>query len=210
MLKDGLFDINLPQPSASGNVLTSDGDNWLSQAPAGGGSMNLIQSVTLSNGDGTATVTGMDSTYDRYVIMGSQIRMQSSASQILVKREVAGAYAMNSRYSQFNFQSNTSSVSTGNQNGSNQTFVRIATSLDSTNANSTTMFEFYVDKPSDTLLNKLYSYDLRSVIATDPYVKQSTGVVYDQITSAVTGIRFYPNAGTFLSGAIRLYGISNS
>ena len=210
MLTDGLFNKEIPSPSTSGNVLTSDGNHWVSQAAAGGGSMNLIQSVSISDGDTTATVTGMNSTYDRFVIMGSQIRIQGGASQILVKREVAGAYAMNSRYSQFNFQSNTSSISNSNQNGSDQAFVKIGQSLDGTNANSTTMFEFHVDKPSDTSLNKLYSYNLRSVIATDPYLKQSTGVIYDQTTSAVTGIRFYPNTGSFLGGAIRLYGISNS
>ena len=41
MQKDGLFDINRPQPSTSGNILTSDGDNWLSQATAPAGRRTL-------------------------------------------------------------------------------------------------------------------------------------------------------------------------
>lgn len=206
----------LPAHGTSGNLLTSNGSAWVSQAAAGGGSMNLIQSVTLSDGDATATVTGMNSTYDRYIILGSQVRIQgdasSNASQIRIKREVGGAYAMNANYSQFNFQSNTSTIGVGNQNNTGQTFVYMGTSLDDggNRANSYSTFEFIVDRPSDTVLNKLYSWNLRHVSSGDPYVKQVTGTIYDQTTSAVTGIRFYPNVGSFKGGAIRLYGISNS
>ena len=206
----------LPAHGTSGNLLTSNGSAWVSQAAAGGGSMNLIQSVSISDGDATATVTGMNSTYDRYVILGSQVRIKgdgsTNASQILVKREVSGAYAMNAQYSYFSFQSNTSTISTGNQNNTGQTFVRIGVSLDDggNNADSYSTFEFIVDRPSDAALNKLYSWNLRHVYSNSPFVKQITGTIYDEIRSAVTGIRFYPNVGSFKGGAIRLYGISNS
>ena len=205
-----------PNTGTSGQFLSTDGNGVTSWAAAGGGSMNLIQSVTLSDGDATATVTGMNSTYDRYIILGSQVRIQgdasSNASQIRIKREVGGAYAMNANYSQFNFQSNTSTIGVGNQNNTGQTFVYMGTSLDDggNRANSYSTFEFIVDRPSDTVLNKLYSWNLRHVSSGDPYVKQVTGTIYDQTTSAVTGIRFYPNVGSFKGGAIRLYGISNS
>ena len=33
MLTDGLFNKEIPSPSTSGNLLTSDGNHWVSQAP---------------------------------------------------------------------------------------------------------------------------------------------------------------------------------
>jgi len=50
MLKDGIFDINLPQPSTSGNVLTSDGDNWVSQAPASSASVQAFLQCEVNSG----------------------------------------------------------------------------------------------------------------------------------------------------------------
>jgi hypothetical protein len=204
-------------PPNDGNAeqfLKTDGSgvtSW-SDIPASGGAWNLIQSVSLSSGDTTATVTGMDATYDRYVIMGSQVRIQGGASQIKVYREVSSAYTINAQYSYWDFSSSGSTVQNMNQNTTGQTNVYLGVSLDDAgnNADSYSTFEFYVDKPSDTALNKLYSYNLRHVYSNSPFVKQITGTIYDEIRSAVTGIRFYPNTGSFLGGAIRLYGISNS
>lgn len=203
-----------PNDGNTDQFLKTDGNGvttW-SDLPASGGAWNLIQSLSLSSGDTTATVTGMDATYDRYVIMGSQVRIQGGASQIKVYREVSGAYTINAQNSYWGFQSNTSTAQVGNQNTTGQTNVYLATSMGNATQypNSYSTFEFYVDKPSDTTLNKLYSWNLRHVVSSDPYVVQNTGTIYDQVTSAVTGIRFYPNTGSFLSGAIRLYGISNS
>ena len=57
----------LPAVGASGNVLTSDGTNWASQAAAGGGAWNLIGTAVASN-SASLTITGLDSTYGQYAI----------------------------------------------------------------------------------------------------------------------------------------------
>ena len=54
-------------PSTSGKVLTSDGTNWTSATPAGGGAWNIIGTAVASN-SASLTVTGLDSTYDTYAI----------------------------------------------------------------------------------------------------------------------------------------------
>ena len=146
-----------PNDGNADQFLKTDGNGVTSWAAAGGGSWNLIQSVSLSSGDTTATVTGMDATYDRYVIMGSQVRIQGGASQLKVYREVAGAYTINAQYSYWGFQSNTYTVQVANQNTTGQTNVYLATSMGNATQypNSYSTFEFYVDKPSDTTLNKL-------------------------------------------------------
>ena len=57
----------MPAVGASGNVLTSDGTNWASQAAAGGGAWNLIGTAVASN-SASLTITGLDSTYGQYAI----------------------------------------------------------------------------------------------------------------------------------------------
>ena len=62
----------LPAAGTSGNVLTSDGTNWASQAAAGGGAWNLIGTQVASN-SASLTQTGLDSTYDSYAIAISDL-----------------------------------------------------------------------------------------------------------------------------------------
>ena len=59
-------------PSTSGNVLTSNGSAWTSAAAAGGGALIFIGTVVASNSS-TLTITGLDATYDHYVIGFSDI-----------------------------------------------------------------------------------------------------------------------------------------
>ena len=58
----------MPAVGASGNVLTSDGTNWASQAAAGGGAWNLIGTAVASN-SASLTITGLDSTYGQYACL---------------------------------------------------------------------------------------------------------------------------------------------
>ena len=58
---------NLPAVGSSGNVLTSDGSNWASQAAAGGGAWNVVSTVVASN-SASLTITGINNTYSTYAI----------------------------------------------------------------------------------------------------------------------------------------------
>lgn len=82
MLKDGIFDINLPQPSTSGNVLTSDGDNWLSQAPAPAGSRTLISNTDLAGSSTVTRTADFSTSYSQYQIELRQFHLDLSGAGI--------------------------------------------------------------------------------------------------------------------------------
>lgn len=63
----------LPAAGTSGNVLTSDGTNWASTAPAGGGAWNLIASTSISSVSTVDFTSGISSTYVNYVLVGSDV-----------------------------------------------------------------------------------------------------------------------------------------
>ena len=66
------FGDSLPAVGSSGNVMTSDGTNWASTAPAAGGAWTLIATVVASN-SASLTITGLDSTYDTYAVAFSDL-----------------------------------------------------------------------------------------------------------------------------------------
>ena len=74
----------LPAVGSSGNVLTSDGSNWSSTAPAGGGAWTLISTGTASN-SASLDFTGLGSTYDVHVLVFNDVRPASDGRQLCVK-----------------------------------------------------------------------------------------------------------------------------
>lgn len=67
LLGNGTSAVQVVAPGTTGNVLTSNGTTWASTAPAGGGSLILLQSVVAS-GSATVTLNAFSSTYDNYII----------------------------------------------------------------------------------------------------------------------------------------------
>lgn len=80
MLTDGLFNKEVPSPSTSGNVLTSDGNNWVSQASAGGGSRALISSTNLSGAASVSRTSDFSASYSRYEIHARGVKLSADSS----------------------------------------------------------------------------------------------------------------------------------
>ena len=83
---------DLPATGADGNVLTSDGTNWASETPAGGGAWTLISTqsyISDGNYDGgpaNLTVSGIDRTaYQMYAINITNCRPWNNGSKILFR-----------------------------------------------------------------------------------------------------------------------------
>ena len=90
------------------NVLDNSG---LIKAPAGGGAWNFISSTALDAA--TISVSGLDSTYDRYQMVLSNVHVdtESSGSQYLWARAIQGGSAITSSdyiYAATSMQSNSS------------------------------------------------------------------------------------------------------
>jgi hypothetical protein len=77
----GAFGLSGANYGTSGQVLTSGGSGaaptWAS--PAGGGSMVYI-STTTASGATYLDITGMDNTYDNYVIMGTRVKTNTDVA----------------------------------------------------------------------------------------------------------------------------------
>ena len=71
----------MPAVGASGNVLTSDGTNWASQAAAGGGAWNLISTAAIDD-DSSADFTGLSATYDTYAFVISDLKIATDDADI--------------------------------------------------------------------------------------------------------------------------------
>ena len=72
---------NVPSvaPSTSGNVMTSNGTDWVSSAPAGGGAWTLVANVSIT---GSAATTLSSGTFTAYKFIKIEIFVPSGASGV--------------------------------------------------------------------------------------------------------------------------------
>lgn len=84
LLGNGTSALQTVAPGTSGNVLTSNGTTWASTAPAGGGSLILLQSVVASN-SATVTLDAFSSTYDNYVIYVDGCTPVTNSTNLLMR-----------------------------------------------------------------------------------------------------------------------------
>jgi len=176
----------------------------------GGGAWNFISSTALDAA--TITVTGLDSTYDKYQFVLSNVHVddENSGSQHVYARAIQGGSpvtASSYEYGATDIQSNGSSINAYYDSGTdrfrichNGTSVPTAEGLDITldiyhPASTTTWLTAYWEKVG-------YSHDNRENI--------NVGGGQLKTTAATTGIQFLLAAGAFDGGNVRLYGLANS
>lgn len=78
----GTLTLNVPNPGTSGNVLTSNGTSWVSQAASGGG--GSITVGTAQSATGTAiTFTGIPSNAKQVILNFNQVSLSTSDSYVI-------------------------------------------------------------------------------------------------------------------------------
>ena len=184
---------------ASGEALVS----------AAGGSMTYLSTVAASS---VATVDiehAFDSTYDRYIILGSNITVTATTNW-LIRLKIGGSYITTSTY-----------MYAVNQRGSFRNTVDIS-NADDTSKSSSGIFaqnpalnsynvmsvNIELTRPFDTASKAIAAWKLTGN-RTDENVYQAEGLLTNTAITAVTGVRLYVNSGT-ISGTFRIYGINNS
>ena len=193
-------------PSTSGNVLTSTGSTWASTAPAAGGSMVLLSTVTGSAASTIDVETTFDSTYDHYMIIGSAT-VNTDGAAIWIRYKLSGSY-LASGYQYHTNVSKSGSTSYAGAQAVNDSYIVLQDSMGNA-ADESIEFTVNVTNPTSTTKRKLTYFDSACI---DHNVggkaKTGRGVGTNTATGALTGIRFYSN--TTLSGTFRLYGIVKS
>jgi len=197
-----------PSYGTSGQVLTSSGTGsaptWTTPSA---GALILLSTVTASSASTVDIESTFNSTYSTYLLTASDITV-STQTGVNMLMKLGGTYITGSAdYQQVinTISSNGGAYATSSSASADN--LTIAGSLGSA-ADRSMNLELFIHNPSSTsrrkLMNLLCSWSggLGALIKAD-------GVMSNSRTTALTGLRFYPDAGT-ISGTFRLYGLANS
>lgn len=198
-------------PSAdgtNGQVLQTNGSGALSFATPATGAMTFISVTTVSGTPSTVDITsGISSTYDDYLILFENVAFSANASLFLNVYKSAAFqttdYSQYYTYSVFN-------GTTGATGGIGDTQIRLTFTALSTNRRFGTL---YMLNANSTTAHAQGFYVNSSAIGASATGTDNTigwGGGTQGTAAAITGLRFYPNTGTFTSGTFRLYGIQKS
>jgi len=197
-------------PSTSGNVLTSNGSTWASTAPAAGGSMVWLSTVTASASSTVDIETTFDSTYDAYVVLVTALK--TSISTTINGRVKIGSYITTAGTYLYHLGEcttvNGGYIGTAFSTGAGKTNFEFTNNI-GTGADHSVDLRINIFDPSSTSTAKKLFWEGISKTGGNELARISAGGGNTN-TGALTGIRFFPGAGTITSGTFRLYGITNS
>jgi hypothetical protein len=205
LLGNGTSALQAVAPSTSGNVLTSNGSTWTSAAPAAGGSLIYISSISAS-ASSAVDFEGLDSTYAKYMITAEDVYL-SDSDVLCCRVKIGGTWISTStyRYHQMRPASDSSSYS-GDASGGSARLQLI--NITSTANNGVGSFTFEIHSPAVTgrvkIINAYGGGVSGSGVQRTVFSSGSNSG-----TDPVTGVRFLCDAAT-ITGTFRLYGIKNS
>lgn len=196
------------QSGQSGKFLTTNG-SAVSWGEAGGGSWVLLSTITASNAATVTFESNIDSTYSRYVIIGSGIYGSSSAGfGALLK--IGGSFKTNGYYYQHVRQLLGSSGSTSFNYGTGSSAASIANNLSgsdvSTSAAQPANIVFQFDTPSANAYQTV-RYDGVTITGNTSANRSIGGCLMTYHQGVMTGIRFQLASGN-IYGSFSLYGIA--
>ena len=174
----------------------------------------MITSATASNSS-TVDIEWANGSYIALKIIIEGVRVSTNNGQLL-SRFKFGSYVTSSKYNYAQFRADNSSGSWGSENGTNQSSYKVIGAIGNGTMNSASS-EIFIFNAGSTSLRKYVQHDGTA----DTYNSGDNQYVYryigscliqgsTEISTQMTGMRFYTNSGTLVSGNFRLYGIKNS
>ena len=200
---------NAPQ---NGYMLTAQSGNTggMTWAEAAGGAFTLLSTTTISSAVSAVDITSnIDSTFVNYMFVATDIHVSNDDRNILLRVFSADGSPDTTtncfHYAGVGRTSGGTLLGKNSGGGNNQAEVNI---LEQGNAAAEKSdFIMYMYNPSGTTHHKGF-YTLSNVINSAGLFVNGTMSQSYRKTIAITGVRFFPNAGTIESGQIKLYGIS--
>ena len=196
---------------SSGQVLTSAGAGAVPTfADAAGGAFTLLSTTTISSAVSAVDITSnIDSTYRNYMFVATDIHVSNDDRNILLRVFSADGSPDTTtncfHYAGVGRTTGGTLLGKNSGGGNNQAEVNI---LEQGNAAAEKSdFIMYMYNPSGTTHHKGF-YTLSNLINSAGLFVNGTMSQSYRKTIAITGVRFFPNAGTIESGQIKLYGIS--
>ena len=198
------------------HVLTSNGAGAAPTFQAAGGAWTFISSVTASNSATVAFTSGIDSTYEEYRVVGTNIH---SASDDVYLYAVAGtsgpSYLTTNEYDWRVDGANEGGTDTADNAGD---AARIGMHKDSGsgemlgNATGEGLdFEFILRAPAATdNWKKVFIRTILTQAASGQGINVSTGGGQIKSTTAITALKWQLSSGNISTGNFYLYGLSKS
>ena len=179
-----------------------------SPAPAAS-ALKLLSTVTAASSATVDLETTFDSTYDSYMVIGSNIKV-STALNVLIRLKIGGVY-LTSGYD-YIVQKTTSGsfVADSWNDGGGEASIKMMNTVTQVDARVRADFVLYLFHPADSTFKNLVFHSVYK--ETFGYVVHApgSGENVNAGSGVLTGIRFLTSAGNFESGKFRLYGIANS
>lgn len=171
----------------------------------GGGSLIFLSSAAASSSATISLETTFDSTYDQYLILGTDITPATNATEMHCRLKIGGSYLSTSTYSYV--MNKTEAATYSGETGTSQAKIPIA--VDLRNGSSETFdFQMFVYSPATTTKKKRVSWT--GIRSSGGATRFSNGVGDNTGTSALTGVQFYMLSGNIATGNFHLYGIKKS
>ena len=172
--------------------------------------LNLLSTTTISSGTSTVDMTGMDSTYVNYKIVGSQIHPATDNVALNGRVIIGGSAQTGSDYPYVNhFIKHSGTPSHVLNSSSDATSWKLTYGSAGNATEENLSFEMDIYNPSDTSLYKTFTTISTGLdnAGGDIYMNIN-GAAYRGSTSAITGVQFFMSSGNIDSAVFKIYGIS--
>lgn len=180
-------------------------------AVAGGQPGLVLISTASASNDATVDFTGLDDTYDKYILEINSLVPQTNATTLYARVAESGpswkSGASDYRWALGSNIDTPTAFDTGSAADSEIEISRASVgNAAGRNLNATVT----ISNPDSTSLNKVIKFDA-DLLSDIPRAERVTGAgVYVGTTNAIVGIRFLMSSGNITSGEFRLYGMRKS
>ena len=175
------------------------------------GGLNLISTTTISS-DSSVTISGMDSTYQNYVMILTSIHPASDEVRLEGRAIISGSAYTTGNYYSIIEHSRTGNASNEFDNNEGQTkwnFISDTDTMGNAASDSLNMIMNIYNPSNTTFEPQIQTQAVYNHKITNNMVSRSYGMnTLIGVTSAITGIEFSFSTGNMDSGTIKLYGIS--
>jgi hypothetical protein len=192
------------------NILTNGGYDAADLVGAVGGSSDYVRLATATITANTTAVTFdgyFSSTYDTYIIYGSNIILDGSAN-ISIRYRQSGSDVISSTYTNANHTIN--SINSRGFNGQTATGTpQLNGSPPSYSTYEGLGFQFTISDPNNNQATKYKHMEYRMWYTdSSGYLEQVIGAIINTSSTAVlTGFKILPSANNFDAGTMVLYGV---
>ena len=177
----------------------------------GGGAYTFVASATADGSASLDVTTGIDSTYDVYLITVSNFHLDTDGMDINLLMSVGGSFITSTDYRYANtWASSSASYPGGTTRSDSQAYIRLQYNGSSDTTAEPESFYMWLYNPGSTTVWKNILYN-ETGMNQDGVMYTNRGAGLLENTGAVDGIRIKSNTTANVStGVMRVYGLANS